>query len=77
MKKARICSIAAATDAGYVWRWQDCSNLAVSASTYDMYFECVEDARKHGYSVELTYASGQNAPGGEAFRLQDDTRLAE
>lgn len=74
MKKARIYAVTAATETGYAGRWKDDDSRATSADVYDLYFDCVDDARKRGYVVELTYAAGDNAPGGAGFRLRDRTK---
>ena len=34
---------------GYVWEWCAIEHEAKSAQCYDLFFDCLEDARKHGY----------------------------
>jgi hypothetical protein len=34
---------------GYVWEWCAVADEAKSAQCFDMFFDCLEDARKHGY----------------------------
>jgi hypothetical protein len=34
---------------GYVWEWSALERATRSQRTYDMFFDCLEDARKHGY----------------------------
>lgn len=34
---------------GYVWAWAALADDAQSAHTFEMFFDCLEDARKHGY----------------------------
>ena len=55
----------------FAWKWQDCDSGVTSATAFDLYFDCVSDARGRGYDVELTQAAGDNAPGGAGFRLRD------
>ena len=71
MKKAKIVSVPAPSDSGYVWKWQDCDGTTASAQTFDRYFDCVSDARNRGYDVELPQAAGDKAPGGADFKLRD------
>ena len=71
MKKARILPVPAGAAGGYAWKWQDCAGKPTSADTFELYFDCVSDARLNGYTVELTYAAGDNAPGGAEFKLRE------
>ena len=34
---------------GYVWEWSALSNDAHSQHTFEMFFDCLADAREHGY----------------------------
>jgi hypothetical protein len=34
---------------GYVWEWSAVAGESRSAHCFDMFFDCLEDARKHGY----------------------------
>jgi hypothetical protein len=34
---------------GYVWEWSAVADDSRSASCFDMFFDCLEDARRHGY----------------------------
>lgn len=34
---------------GYVWEWAALADDARSQQTFDMFFDCLEDARRHGY----------------------------
>lgn len=71
-KKAKICPVPQGAAVGYMWKWEDCSSPKISSSrSFEMYFDCLNDARLNGYEVELTHAIGATAPGGAAFRLFD------
>jgi hypothetical protein len=34
---------------GYVWEWLALERATRSQRTFDMFFDCLEDARNHGY----------------------------
>ena len=34
---------------GYVWEWSAVADETKSAQSFDMFFDCLEDARHHGY----------------------------
>ena len=34
---------------GYVWEWAAMAEEAKSQHAFDMFFDCLEDARPHGY----------------------------
>ena len=34
---------------GYVWEWAAVADETKSERCFDMFFDCLEDARKHGY----------------------------
>ena len=34
---------------GFVWQWSSVSEPATSKRCFDMFFDCLEDARRHGY----------------------------
>lgn len=72
MKTAEIFATATADAAGYVWQWRCLESKATSARSFPMYFECVIDAREHGYEVELTRARGTSAPGGAGYALDNN-----
>ena len=66
-KKVKIVDVPAATDQGYRWRWRSADNKVRSSRAFDLFYECVEDARARGYEVELE--AGQEPPGsGIGFR---------
>lgn len=69
MKTAMICAISTPDAPGYVWKWTCTSDRRQSASSFSYYYDCVTDARQHGYEVELTRAHGEMAPGGAECHL--------
>ena len=69
MKTAEIVAVAAADAAGYVWQWRCLESNATSERSFPLYFDCVVDARQHGYEVELARARGNSAPGGAGYSL--------
>ncbi|MGZ8263669.1 MAG: hypothetical protein ACXW2I_05695 [Burkholderiales bacterium] len=34
---------------GYVWEWSAVGDAAKSSCCFDMFFDCLDDARQHGY----------------------------
>ena len=44
---------------GYVWEWSTAGGPSGSQRTFDMFFDCLEDARKHGF--EPHFLDGQDA----------------
>jgi hypothetical protein len=56
MKTATISAIPAGGTPGYAWTWRSNTDNATSASAFTYYFDCVTDARKHGYNVDLAVA---------------------
>ena len=69
MKTATIRAISAGDAPGYAWKWVSTSDREQSSTVFAYYFDCVTDARQHGYEVELTRAHGEMAPGGAGYAL--------
>ena len=69
MKTAQIVAVPSQEANGYAWKWRCEEAKAESTEIFGMYYDCFTDARKHGYSVELTHAQGLSAPGGARQRL--------
>ena len=69
MKTATISAIPAGEAPGYAWTWRGATDGKTSRSAFAFYFDCVTDARKHGYEVTLTPARGAMAPGGLTYTL--------
>jgi hypothetical protein len=34
---------------GYVWEWSAVADDSRASACFDMFFDCLEDARRHGY----------------------------
>lgn len=69
MKQAEIYSIPVRHEPGYAWKWRAIAGKTESRKSFDFYFDCLGDARDHGYDVELTHAIGNTAPGGASHKL--------
>ena len=69
MKTATIQAVAAGEAWGYAWKWHCSSEHTQSATAFAYYFECLTDARRRGYDVELTRAHGDMAPGGAGYGM--------
>lgn len=63
MKPAVIFSIPATTPNGYCWRWRSVDGKTDSKSQFAYYHDCLADAKASGYSVQLSVARGNTAPG--------------
>jgi hypothetical protein len=51
----KFIAVPSPSRAGFGWRWREERNGAVtreSRDIFDLYYDCVEDARAHGYSGE-------------------------
>lgn len=59
MKSAEIYSEPTANSNGYVWRWR---GQGVTSQCFNFYYECLDDARRNGYQVELERPRGDTAP---------------
>ena len=70
MKTATISASVAGDPSGLAWTWRCDADKTSSTGSFAFYYDCVSDARKHGYDVELTHAHGANAPAGVPYRLK-------
>jgi hypothetical protein len=70
MKTATVFTIATGEPHGYAWKWRCATGTVTSAGTFPFYYDCITDARKHGYEVDVTRAHGVTAPGGAGFALE-------
>ena len=52
-EKAIVRPVPARTEQGYRWQWRSVDGACVSANAFDLFYDCLDDARKHGYEVEL------------------------
>ena len=46
-------AIAANTPTGFTWQWQKAASPTLTSGHFDFYFDCVADARAHGYTGPL------------------------
>jgi hypothetical protein len=49
LRPCEIYPVRVAFGHGYVWEWAALERGTRSKHTYDLFFDCLEDARKHGY----------------------------
>jgi hypothetical protein len=60
----RIVDVPATTQQGYRWQWRAADRKVRSSRQFDLFYECVEDARARGYEVDLSAGRrGRTAPG--------------
>jgi hypothetical protein len=52
-----ICHIYPVTaGSSFQWKWRGNDGKRTSERTFDLFYDCVEDARQHGVEVDLTQA---------------------
>lgn len=49
LRPSEIYPVGVACAHGYVWEWSAVEDDVRSEHTFDMFFDCLEDARQHGY----------------------------
>ena len=49
LRPCEIYPIRVGTENGFVWEWSAVERATKSARTFDMFFDCLDDARMHGY----------------------------
>jgi hypothetical protein len=53
MSLVEIVHVPAPGGFGHKWLWRSEDRTTRSQRGFDLYYECVEDARAHGYEVKL------------------------
>ena len=66
MKAAVIFSIPLRMAKGFAWRWRSADQTQGSAQPFEAYEDCVDDAERSGYTVEV---GPVEVPNGLASRL--------
>jgi hypothetical protein len=63
-----VCHIFAIPIRGgeFQWKWRSESGERESARAFDLYYECVEDARAHGAQIDL--AAGHRGARGNTLK---------
>jgi len=46
----------------YQWKWRSQNGERESTRSFSLFYDCVEDARKHGIEVDLNAVHGVEAP---------------
>lgn len=49
LRPCEIYPVHTASGYGYVWEWSAFADEAKSQHAFDLFFDCLEDARTHGY----------------------------
>jgi hypothetical protein len=49
LRPCEIYAIGTQVGHGYVWEWSAVADETRSRRPFDMFFDCLEDARQHGY----------------------------
>jgi hypothetical protein len=63
VKKAQVIAVPSHPN-GYEWRWACTEGKTRSKGTFEFFYDCLEDAQRRGYEVEIVVVDGANAPGG-------------
>lgn len=50
--KATVIAVAARNGQGYRWQWRSVDGGAASERAFDLFYDCLDDARSKGYDVE-------------------------
>jgi hypothetical protein len=54
VKTAKIFPITSKGEPGYAWKWRCAESNVESKDLFTLYYDCVTDARKQGYQVDLS-----------------------
>jgi hypothetical protein len=49
LRPCEIYPVRTACGNGYVWEWSALERATKSRHTFDLFFDCLDDARTHGY----------------------------
>ena len=63
-EKSKRISIPSGLPPGYVWKWHCEADKKVCKDSFLFYYDCLSNAKKYGYEVELVRAHGATAPDG-------------
>lgn len=66
-----ICNIYPVAAAGgtFRWKWRGKDGKSKSERTFELFYDCVEDARDHGVDVDLTQVHLDIADAAESTKL--------
>jgi hypothetical protein len=71
MKTAEMFTIPSAdSPEGFAWRWRAKEGKTESSKAFMRYYDCMADAERSGFVVEMTHAEGIRAPGGVRHNLK-------
>jgi hypothetical protein len=63
VRTAEIFSVITPEEYGFRWAWRSSDGTQQSPAKFVYFYECVEDARRAGYSVELTGTRAKTVDG--------------
>ena len=70
---AHVFTVPAKTPEGYRWQWRSADGATTSENAFDLFYDCVSDARESGYEVDLAEAPG-SLPAASRRRGPDPVR---
>jgi hypothetical protein len=62
-KKAQVYSVRIPAESGFAWKWRSADGRKQSPGAFVYFFDCVQDAKKSGYVVDMVPVHGSTAPG--------------
>jgi hypothetical protein len=68
-KTAAIFAVPSSDAFGFAWSWRCAADHTSSATSFAFYYDCMNDARRHGYDIAPVQAHGVMAPAGSTFRV--------
>ena len=60
-KTASVVSIDSSDAHGFYWVWRSADGQRQSRASFVYFYECVQDARRAGYAVDLSINSGKSS----------------
>jgi hypothetical protein len=66
MSLCQLFPVPSANKQEFKWEWRAKDNSRRSSHSFERFHDCMEDARQHGFEVELQQAVGDTAPGHNA-----------
>ena len=68
-KTAQLFAVHASEEHGFRWAWRCSDGTQQSSGSFTYFFECVEDARSQGYTVELPGTRARTVDGRDGHGL--------
>ena len=63
MSLCQLFPVSSGDSKEFRWEWRANDNSRRSSQSFERFHDCMEDARRNGFEVELQQAVGETAPG--------------